>query len=338
MRKMRAQQKFLVSLVVCFAMLISFAFADVPENDTVNISLRINTIPNITVVILDDFDDNLDEITLNAGTNETVYCIVNATDFDGYDNLNMSSLNVSIYHQASGYGATNNPKYRYNLAWNDTTYANACLNQSHDGGASYEGTIVFNCSISMPYYAENGTWICVAQIDDLSSGTPLHHINSDTATLLEMIALNITAGINDVGIDFGFIALGENASQPHWNTTIENIGNVPLIVNISATNTSDGTIDDTYGMNCNVSYINETDIWFNDDGTYDDIDSGSGNWYQLETGMTSADNMLGFEEAVDDDKVFYTIFWGLNLINSQGMTPQPKGACRGWLFFDAMIG
>lgn len=327
---MRATKLLLVFLLGMIT-IIPFAFADVPQNDTVNISAYINSPPVIETVELEDFApyDVDGDITLVAAGNKTVYCIINASDEDGYLNLNYSDLNVSIYNV--GYSGAADPKYKYILPWSDTTNVNSCLNQTSGGGETSDGWTLFNCSVSMPYYTENGTWECYARIYDTAS-RQYYGNRTDNATLYTMLALNISVE----EIDFQFFALGQNGTREDWNTTIENIGNVPLTVDMSATNTSDGSIVDTYAMNCNTSYINETDIYFNDAGAYDQIDSG--NWMNLDSGWTSASNMALNEAAADNDpNRFYTIFWGLNLINSQSFVPQPKGSCRGWLFFDAVM-
>jgi hypothetical protein len=312
---------------------ISFVFADSPQNDTVNISAFINSPPNITLVILDDFTPYSEpsQIDLVAANNKTVYCLVNASDADGYANINQTSLNVSIYLLSRGYNETWNPKYQYNLIWNDTINTNACLNKTMGGGNGSDGWIDYNCSISMPYFTENGTWVCVAQIWDIA--TLLVHANmSANATVNELIALNISTPL----INFGFLALGDNTTDPSFNTTIENIGNVPLTVNMTAHWNQTDILDDKYAMKCGVSYINETDIYFNDVQTgYDALDSG--NWKGLERGFQPASQM-SLQETANSTNVYYTIFWGLNLLNSQNLNPQPKGTCSGWIFFDALRG
>lgn len=312
------------------------SFADVPNNDTVNISAYINAPINISLVILEDYAPYTEpyDIHLIAAANKTTYCIINTSDEDGYENINQTSLNVSIYlsgHQADSV----NPKYKYELYFDENTNLNACKNTTMGGGASSDGYIEYNCSISIPYYAENGTWVCNATIYDTSTRL-IHGQKEATAILHELIALNISTPDEDNSIYFGFLALGSNATNQNWNITVKNIGNMPIRVNMTATNMSDGTIDDTYGMNCNVSYINETDIYFDDSGASFTQDIGDAAWTNLERGWTSADDMM-LDAAIDDSGSEYYIYWGLNLINSQNLSPQPKGACRGWLFFDAML-
>jgi hypothetical protein len=331
---MRAQTKILTLLLGLLALLVPMAFADVPENDTVNITIYINTAPNVTWVDLEDYAPHngpANDIDLVAAANKTVYCIINASDYDGYLNLNHSTLNVSIFHTDNS--GSEDPKYYYLLNWSETPANNRCWNQSTYGGALYDGGVQYNCSISMPYYAENGTWTCNAKIKDASTPTPLSSNRSNTATLHELIALNVSA-VNDI-INFGYLAVGENISDSSMNVSIENIGNVPLSINVSGIWNYSNPGDDQYAMKCNVSYINETDLYFDNDQTFNADFSG---WTSLSAGTMTPATSMSLAEASSATRVFYTMFWGLNLINTASLSPQPQGKCNGWLFFDALRG
>jgi len=70
----------IMSVFAFVTMLSQCAFAN---NDTVNISTIIDSLPNITSVILEDyepFSEPAHDINLIAGTNKTVYCIINTSD------------------------------------------------------------------------------------------------------------------------------------------------------------------------------------------------------------------------------------------------------------------
>jgi hypothetical protein len=322
---MKTKTQLSTLFLVLFSLALTLAYAEAPKNDTVQLNMTINTPPNITIVTFDDYTPLNDDIDLTAGTNKTVYCIINASDYDGYDNINLSSLNVSISNR--GFTGAEDPKNEYILAWNNLDNNHACLNQTYGGTSTLEGSIILNCSIQMPYYTENGTWICNASILD-NSNNPLRVIAFDPANIMQLIALNISTE----SIDFGFIALGENRTEAQDNTTIENIGNVPLRVNVTASWNDTDLTNDTYAMKCVQGYVNETDIKFNASGSYED---NIGNWNQLDTGFTPATQM-SLTEAAGLTRKYLDIFWGINLINSQSSTP--KGACKGWLFFDAIMG
>jgi hypothetical protein len=302
------------------------------NNDTVNITMYVNTPPNVTFVELDDYAPSIpaDQIDLVAAANKTVYCILNITDPDGYEDINQSTMNVSIYLLSRGYNATENPKFQNNLLWSNTINSHACLNTSLGGSNNNsDGWRDYNCSIQMPYYSENGTWVCVAKISDTFR---LKGEKNDTCDVNQLIALNISVD----KIDFGALALGGNTTASNYNTSIENIGNVPLSVDItSAWNNSQPT-NDTYGMKCTQGYINETDIKFDDeDQTFHSEIGDLAYWTPLAPGFTSASDM-SLVEATSSTKVYYDIFWGIHLSASQPL--NPKGYCKGWLFFDAVIG
>lgn len=327
----------IVILIVVFVFLsVGFSFADVPDNDTVNITAYIYAPPNITFVELEDFapynaQPNSD-IDLVAAGNKTVYCLANVSDKDGYNNLNHSSLNVTIYFAEAGYGDTNNKKFNFSIYWNQTHNTNACINQSVSGGETSYGSMYFNCSFNMPYFAENGTWTCFVKIKDISEKGPWDNLSAN-ATVKELIALNISRE----SIDFGNLALGENTTNRAYNTTISNIGNVPIKVNVTAGWNYSNVLDDTYAMVCNRSYINETDIKFDADGTFTPDITGTG-WNALTTGLTSTNDMTLNEPSAFTPSAEYTIFWGINLIESQNFAEKPAGICTGWLFFDALKG
>jgi hypothetical protein len=323
-------------LILIVVILTYSAFADVPENDTVNITAYIYAPPNITYIEFEDFapynaPPNSD-IDLVAYGNKTAYCVFNVTDKDGYANINQSSLNVTIYFAQAGLGSTGNRKYNFSVYWNDTQNNNACINQSFGGGDTYDGWIYYNCSFSMAYFAENGTWSCFANIKDISEKGPWAN-NTANATVNELIALNISRN----WIDFGFLGLGENTTSASYNTTIENIGNVPISVNVTAGWNFTEILDDSYAMKCNISYINETDIYFDDaDGSTFHSDIGGADWENLDSGFNSASDMVLNEANSYSVSSTYTIYWGVNLLNTVNMVPRPQGACSGWLFFDAL--
>lgn len=326
---MRAQGKLVFLLLGILAILCFQVFA-VPDNDTVNITLHINTAPNVTFVELDDYNpaSPADQIDLIAGYNKTVICNVSVYDYDGFNNINHSGTNVTIRF-ANNPDTTN--KYYFQLVWNDTTAVGSkCHNLSVEGSPDYNGTVHYNCSVSMPYYAENGTWICTVRVRDYSAN-PLPANRSDTATVNELIALNISRD----SIDFGYLAVGENTTNARYNATIENIGNIPIRVNVTAGWNYSNILDDTYGMQCNTSYINETDIRFDADGTFTPDIAGAG-WTPLAPGLTTASAMTLNEANNEVTRAYSTIFWGLNLINTASLATQPQGLCWGWLFFDAL--
>ena len=314
-------------IVLCLA---STVLADPPTNDTVNISIYVNTPPNVTFVLLDDsLDSPANEIDLVAATNQTVYCSFNVSDFDGIESINQSSLNVTITSNTTGYTGTEDIKFEYHLAWNDTTNVDACLNQS-TGSLPNGGWNYYNCSISMPYFAENGTWTCLARIFDNTSSSGN---STDSALVNQLVALNISRD----SIVFGAIGLGQNTTSQDYNTTIENIGNVPLSLQMTSHWNESLPLNDTYAMTCETGQINESDILFDDDNTFTSNIGDAGNWTYLNSTSALITSSIGLVEAANySAPAYHTIFWGINLQKS--IVLNPRGQCNGFLFFNAILG
>ena len=326
---MRAQIKTFVLWALLLFVMATTVLADPPENDTVNISIVINTPPNITFILLDDnLDSPANEIDLIAATNQTVYCTFNVSEFDGTASINQSSLNVTITANVTGYTGTENVKSEFYLVWNDTTNVDACLNQS-TGSLPNGGWNYYNCSISMPYFAENGTWSCFARVFD---NTSISGNATDTALVNQLIALNISRD----SIVFGAIGLGQNTTSQDYNTTIENIGNVPLSVQMTSHWNVSLPLNDTYAMTCTSGQINESDILFDDDNTFTSNIGDTGNWTYLNSTSTLITSGIGLVEAANFSvPAYHTVFWGINLQKSIAL--DPRGQCSGFLFINAII-
>lgn len=322
---MKMSTKIVMMLALLMAFMIPSAFAAVPENDTVNITLNIETAPNISSIVLNDDDwtgaDNTMELV--AGGDRRVTCMINATDYD--DDINVSSIDVVVNFTGNPAAGVADPKYEYQFTYADAYADGVCFNQTE--GSDW---INYNCSVDVPYYAENGTWTCFATISDLSTGVPLTDSDNDTADISQLIALNVTTPDANNVINFGALAVGENSTDQSYNVSVENIGNVPISVDVNGHWNYTTPNDDSAAMTCAVGNITETDILMKDDGY---VASLAG-WTALNTGGFTTAPTMSLVEAVDATRVYNPIYFAVNLQNSV----NPMGSCSGWLFFDVILG
>lgn len=299
-------------LLAVAMMIIPSAFAAPPQNDTVNISLEIHTAPNITDIIFSQIIGIPDNITLNANALKPSFCTFNYTDVDGISDINKSSVKVIMQEKDYVGGFEVGKKVFLNTTPSPT---GSCVNMS-------EGTdwVHFQCVHPMPHYTTNGTWECIINITD---NTGLKDTDNATTVVEDLIALNISR----TNITFNPIAVQGNTTNPDYNVTIQNIGNVPLDISLNAVANESTPTADTYAMNCTSGQINESDMWYRT--SY--VNDGLATW----TSFSSGFEPVGLNILPGNASTPITssdLFFGVSLINSG----NPTGTCDGFLFFNAI--
>ncbi len=160
-------------------------------NFTVNLSLGGNAAPVVTWV-----ESGLSPNPTES-TTTTVYILFNATDDNGHADLDYSTAQIVL----SRAGETSRTSASCD------NYANASL------------TKLFNCSVNMEYYDEDGTWTINASVSDFSAT-----YDDDTATQLTYNSLQAVRG-SPLGITFGTVNLNENRNATNDPLILNNTGN-----------------------------------------------------------------------------------------------------------------
>lgn len=205
---MELQQKRLlltaiIFLVIVVALIVPFSqFSSGAQNATFTVYLILgNNNPNITWVQSGVI------ATPIPGGYTTIYIAFNATDPDGY--LNLNNATASIY---------------LNLTGEQSRYNSSCSAVAGSGN-----TTLFNCSINIWYFDSAGSWTVNASIYDLSSGFANNtglttSVNSLTAVSINASSMSFSAN------------LGQNNVPASTNPLIiDNIGNTNIsVINLTA--------------------------------------------------------------------------------------------------------
>jgi|GEM_PF-6749140 len=127
------------------------------------------------------------DIVLNAGTTKIVDCNFTIDDPDGVEYILYS--NATLYHESS---LSTDPIDNQSIYRNTTCSYTGSIGESHS----------FSCSFALQYFALNGTWTCLASVQDI-----YHHqgINMTNSTVDPLYAVNI----NTSTLDFGDLEINE---------------------------------------------------------------------------------------------------------------------------------
>ena len=184
--------------------LLSFSeFSFGATNATFSVYLTLgNNNPTITWV-----QSGISE-TPNTGTNKTIWISFNASDTDGFQNINNDSAKIYL-----------------NLTGEQSRYNTSCIIVRTNS----VNTTQFNCSITIWYYDRSTNWTINASIYDLSSS-----FANNTGTTITIATLTAVA-INRSEIGFPTVNLGQANAPADYPLVIDNLGNTNIsTVNLTA--------------------------------------------------------------------------------------------------------
>ncbi len=196
-------------------------------------NITLNSKPNITSLLIDDFIGSSGEIDLQAASIREVVCEAVVEELDGQD---LQNIMAEFYHSSLDIGAGDD---------NNDHYTNDTCGVDYDYGNENESLIY--CNLSIWYYANPGIWNCFFQVEDnLSSAA-----NESNSSLVNTL---LSVGVPDL-LDYSNVNTSQVSDEIQFNIT--NYGNV--MVNLSLTGY--GTVEeDGLAMDCdfgNVSIENE---------------------------------------------------------------------------------
>jgi hypothetical protein len=261
---------------------------------TVNVTNAYPEILNITCT-------NGTGITLNAGTTKAISCLIQARDYNGGNTINNANATFHYYLNSTVDPDDGNVHYTNSscsLANADNYYAN------------------WTCVFDVWYYANNGTWVVNATVNDTYGKTGN---NRGNATISSLLALNVTNLI-----DFGQLAVTDYSSSIQANVT--NFGNRQINITVYGFGDENETRYAGYAMICdqrNLTLPNER------------YALASATDYDAMTPLTGAATTIpGFslyQQTDDAQQVINATYWRLHV----NITTNPFGVCNGTVIFAA---
>jgi len=198
-KKSKMQNKFnkIFLVMTCLAVLISIlpiVLADecIGQSCSTNITLTLgNNAPVITEV------EDVGAITLNGGTTKAVTIVFNATDNNGYVDLNFATAQAVLHKE----GETDRTSSECHSILNDTTIS------------------TISCTITMQFYDGDGSWTINTTIEDLSTAKA----TNDTTTAIVNALDYVTQDVNSVG--WASVTSGTDDNEADNTITLTNGGN-----------------------------------------------------------------------------------------------------------------
>jgi len=213
MRQKLSRRAIFLGCLLCFLIASIFPFVSAidcaTEECAGNVSIILgNTAPTIPYVT------PISTVVPTGGTTKTVYVVFNASDVNGYSDLNHSTANVTLWKTSE----TNRS-------------ASSCVAQQNTTQVT-----VFNCSVNMYFYDSAGTWNVDATVKDDYSETAENTTVTFTVDALDFITQNTASVI------WGTVLLGTNDEQADNTITLTNGGNQDYtVLNITGYDAMNGT-------------------------------------------------------------------------------------------------
>ena len=170
------------------------------------------------------------DISLTPGTTTRVYATGTVTDMNGYTDL--ANATATIYRSGVGPSCSpdNNNCYVLSTTNNKCSFTNCSGN-----------TCTLSCAADMYFYAdptdadtyEGQEWLAYLEAEDQSDG--YEFASAPGIELLTTRALEVDSLIN-----YGSIQVESNTGSFNPTTTVTNLGNTPIDVDVEGTDLSDG--------------------------------------------------------------------------------------------------
>jgi hypothetical protein len=212
-------------LIIILLLSLSFIIAKAQPTTvsfSVNLTLSGNAAPSITWIETPSGANPVESST------RTIYINFNATDNNGYNDINYSSARITL-----------------TLSGEPVRTSSVCTNT---GNTSL--TMMFNCTISLQYYDRDGNWAVNASVKDLQNS----YIDDTSKTFAYGSLQAVRANLN--GITFGSISLSQQTGASNDPLILNNTGNQNFTeINITAYN--------LVGQNTPSQYIDVSNIYVN---------------------------------------------------------------------------
>ncbi len=184
------------------------------------------------------FDPSLGAVSLNEGlpisltpaTTTAVVASTTVSDFNGYTDITHAT--ATIYRSGAGAACSPDDNNCYILS----TESGGCVFSNCVGNSC-----ALQCTAPVTFFADStdaGTyegqeWLAYVEVEDASAGYDF--ASASGVELLTLRAIQVDSVIN-----FGALEANSDTGSNNASTTITNLGNVPVNVDIEATDLSDG--------------------------------------------------------------------------------------------------
>jgi len=229
-----------ILLFLLFSSFPSFVMGGIGGNVTVITQL---TVGNVAPEVLNvSIDDGAASVTLIANSTKLVSCIALLRDWNNESDINTATAEFFDIN-ASSYGDTNDNNEHY-----ANSSCNITLNFSIWKGINDDEYLALaNCSFSVQYYSNPGTWNCTVFVNDTSNW---NNTNSDNITINELLAVGLPSTINYGTVNSTYVS-NENM------TSVINFGNIMLNLSLSGYAVTEG---DNLSMNCTLGSLKNISI------------------------------------------------------------------------------
>lgn len=290
-----------IFLLLVISLSISSIAANIIGNNYRNVTVQTrvnitNSKPVVTsLVIYQETNLSLRNITLNAGSTRIVTCNATIRDYNGFSDV--TGVNATLYHSTN---LSTDPDD------NNTHYTNTtCVAGS---GSGY--FVDYACTFDVYYYALNGTWSCNVTAKDSYNKTGS---SVNTTTFYPVYALNVTEGI-----DFGNVSVEEYSENK--TADITNFGNMAINISVEGYGVTRG---DGLAMNCTNGNISVSNLKFSNA----DVDWASK--IALSQTPQAVPGVTIPKQTIPNTLMTNTTYWQLYI------PPNPGGNCTGHVIFQA---
>ncbi|MDO8335634.1 MAG: hypothetical protein Q7T74_02515, partial [Candidatus Saccharibacteria bacterium] len=170
------------------------------------------------------------DISLTPGTTTLVYATGTVTDLNGY--IDLLNATATIYRSGAGASCTpdNNNCYVLSTADNSCSFTDCSGN-----------SCTLSCSANVQFHAdatdadtyEGQEWLAYMEVEDQSAG-----YDFASAPGIELLTLRALAV--DSLINYGSLSVDSDTGSFNPTTTVTNLGNTPINVDVEGTDLSDG--------------------------------------------------------------------------------------------------
>ncbi|MEZ4104349.1 MAG: DUF2341 domain-containing protein [Candidatus Paceibacterota bacterium] len=170
------------------------------------------------------------DISLTPGTTTKIYATGTVTDLNGYADLMHAT--ATIYRSGAGAACTpdNNNCYVVSTSESSCSFTDCAGNSCT---LSCLADVQFHADPTDADTSEGQEWLAYMEVEDQSSGYDF--ASAPGVELLTMRALDV-----DSLIDYGSLAADTDTGSYNPTTTVTNIGNTPIDIDVEATDLSDG--------------------------------------------------------------------------------------------------
>jgi hypothetical protein len=172
------------------------------------------------------------DIGLTPGTTTPITVVATVTDLNGFSDF--AHATATIYRSGAGAGCAPNN----NNCYVATTENNQCQFLSCSGNScqlSCQVNVIFHADPTDASTYEGEAWLAYAEIEDFAGEYDFNSTPPPGVELLTLRALNVDSTIN-----YGALIPNSDTGAFNPTTTVTNIGNVPINIDIEGTDLSDG--------------------------------------------------------------------------------------------------